>query len=82
MANLKFGPEGLVNETPMWAKWMFRIVALITTAAAFVVAGDPGIPDPIKVRVLLYLKGFDMLILGFSKLFGMQPEEKTEEQPN
>jgi len=82
MANLKFGAEGLVNETPMWAKWMFRIVAILTTAAAFVIAGDPTIPDTIKVRVLLYLKGLDMVVLGVSKLFGMQPEEKTEEQPN
>lgn len=76
---LKFGASGLANDTPMWARWAFRITAMITTAACFVVAGDPGIPDILKVRILLYLKGMDMVVLGLSKMFGVEPDKKENE---
>lgn len=80
MANLKFGAAGLNNTTPLWAKWVFRGFAIVTTAAAFVISGDPGIPDELKVRILLYLKGGDMLILGLTKLFGLEPTTAAEKE--
>lgn len=58
--------------TPLWAKWVFRVFALLTLAASFIVASDPGIPDEIKVRIIVYLKGADMLVLGLSKLAGVE----------
>lgn len=78
MADLKFGQAGLANETPIWAKWIFRIFSILTTAAAFVVAGDPSIPDMLKVRIMLYLKGADIVILGISNMFGLQPATQDE----
>ena len=65
----------LAGETPMWAKMVFRIVAVLTTVALFIVAGDPGIHDDIKVRIAVYLKGLDMAVLGVSKLFGITTKE-------
>lgn len=82
MKNLKFGTDGILLETPAWAKWVFRITAILTTAVAFVVAGDPSIPDMMKVRILLYLKGLDIIVLGLSKMFGIIPEEKEPADNN
>jgi len=82
MKNLKFGTDGILLETPVWAKWVFRITTILTTAVAFVVAGDPSIPDMIKVRILLYLKGLDIIVLGLSKMFGIIPEEKEPADNN
>jgi len=72
MTETKFGLNQVGNVTPQWAKWMFRITITLTTVAAFIIASDPGIPDDIKVRITVYLKGLDMLVLGISKMFGVQ----------
>lgn len=61
--------------TPLWAKWVFRIVAILTTVALFIIAGDPGISDDTKIRVAVYLKGLDMAVLGLSKMFGITKDE-------
>ncbi len=82
MKNLKFGADGILLETPVWARWVFRITTIITTAIAFVVAGDPSIPDMMKVRILLYLKGLDIIVLGLSKMFGIISEEKESADNN
>ena len=82
MEKTKFGFGQLTSKTPSWASWLFRIVFILTTVAAFIISGDPQINDMIKVRVLLYLKGVDMLIYGFSKLFGVEVQnDKDEESP-
>ncbi|SEV89032.1 hypothetical protein SAMN05428988_0169 [Chitinophaga sp. YR573] len=78
MPDTKFGLDQVGNETPKWSKWMFRITIILTTVAAFVIAADPGIPDIIKVRIGVYLKGLDMLVLGFSKMFGVEVQDTTE----
>ncbi|MGN6478497.1 MAG: hypothetical protein ACTHKV_14830 [Flavipsychrobacter sp.] len=69
--NTTWGFDSLVKETPMWAKVATAIVILLTTVVTFVVAGDPGIPDPLKVRITLYLKGLDMLTYGVMRMFGI-----------
>ena len=65
----KFG--AITSETPVWAKWMFRVFMTLTTVAAFIVASDPAIADEVKIRVGIYLKAADMLVFGFSKMFGV-----------
>jgi len=80
MTKTKFGVAGLMLKTPLWAKVTFRIVAALSLVAAFIVAGDPGINSDLKVRIMLYLAGFDKLILMLSKLFGVEPEEEEEEE--
>lgn len=77
----KFGPSQLVSTTPQWARWMFRIVFILTTVAAFIIASDPGITDPLKVRIGAYLKGLDMLVFMFSKMFGVNVKEDNENAP-
>lgn len=72
MSETKFGFDQLNNKTPYWAKLVFGITAVLTTVAMFIVSSDPGIPDDLKVRLLVYLKGLDMLVLGFSSMFGKQ----------
>ena len=73
MKKTKFGK---INEpTPEWAKWMFRITAIVTTAIAFYVAGSTFVPAQYKTEVLLALKSLDMIVLGFSKMFGVVEDE-------
>jgi len=72
MSKQSFGTfDALVSETPNWAKWMFRIFILLTTIATFIIASDPKMPDELKVRIGVYLKGADMFVLGISKMFGI-----------
>ncbi|HEU4901182.1 MAG TPA: hypothetical protein VFT06_00280 [Flavisolibacter sp.] len=66
------------KPTPMWATWMFRIVFLLTTAAVVIIAGDPVIKDETKVRVMLYLKGFDVVIWGIARGLGVDKKQFEE----
>lgn len=63
--------EAISGQSPSWAKWLFRSVAILTTVLAFYVAGTNLIEEQWKVEVMLGLKSLDMLTLGFSKLFGL-----------
>lgn len=74
----KFGVKQITTETPQWAKWMFRIAFILTTATTFIVASDPAISDDFKVRLGVYLKGLDMIIFGISKMFGVEKYETTQ----
>ena len=76
----KIGISQVTQPTPLWASWMFRIVFILTTAATFVIAGEPTIDDATKVRIGLYLKGFDMVVYGVSKMFGIDPKEEPTEE--
>ncbi len=60
-----------MKPTPEWAKWMFRVTFALTTAAAFIIAGDPLIADDVKIRIGVYLKGLDMFVYALSKMFGL-----------
>lgn len=71
MAETKFGVSQLTSKTPQWANIVFYVVFTLTTAAAFVVASDPAIPDGIKIRIGVYLKAFDFVVLTISKMFGV-----------
>lgn len=79
MKNFTFGFEAITQQTPLWAKWLFRITFIITTVAAFWVAGTALIAQPIKVEIMLGLKALDGIVFGFSKLFG--EKINTHEQP-
>jgi hypothetical protein len=62
--------------TPMWATWLFRAVFVVTTAIVIWVSGTNLISQGAKVEWMLILKVVDALVLGFSKLFGVVPDEK------
>jgi len=78
MAQTRFGISQVNNATPKWANIILMITIVITTVAAFVVASDPGIADAVKVRIGVYLKGFDMLIAGISRLFGIELPKQSK----
>lgn len=73
-----FGIKQVVTETPQWAKWMFRIVFILTTATTFIVGADPAIDQDSQVRLMIYLKALDMVVFGVSKMFGVNPNETDE----
>lgn len=64
------------NPTPPWAKWMFRITLLITSVLAFWIAGTAWVSEPNKLEVVLILKAIDLLVFGFSKMFGIPVEDE------
>lgn len=75
----KVGISQFKNETPLWAKRTFQIVFILTTSATFVLASEPTISDAVKVQIGVYLKGFDMVIYGISKMFGVDKQESIAE---
>jgi hypothetical protein len=75
-STVKFG--ALHSPKPQWATWMFRSVAILTTVISFWIGATQLITDEAKVEIVLALKSFDMLTLGFSNLFGIVIPEKTQ----
>ena len=71
MTKTTFGIEQISKKTPLWAKWVFRVVFLLTAVATFIITFEPAISDLVKIRVGLYLKGLDMLVFGLSKMVGV-----------
>lgn len=70
-----WGFGSLVKDTPMWAKVATAIMILLTTVACFAISGDPGIPDQLKVRLMVYLKALDMLTYGIMRMFGISNDQ-------
>jgi len=71
--------EAINSETPKWAKNLFRITFILTTAFAFFMAGTNLFEEAIKFEILLALKSLDLVIYGVSKLFGVTLENPKEE---
>lgn len=67
-----FGLDQISQPTPMWAKNMFRIVFVLTTVASFWAASSTLINPIYKAELMLGFKSLDMLVFGFSKLFGVE----------
>ena len=76
MKNIEFATKKALNSrTPLWAKNIFRITFVITSAVMIFIAGTQLIEESLKFEVGLILKVIDALALGFSKLFGEIEEE-------
>lgn len=76
MKNIEFATKKAINSrTPLWAKNMFRITFVITSAIALYVGGTQMIEENIKLELMLLIKIIDGAVLGFSKLFGITEEE-------
>lgn len=67
--------EALNGRTPLWAKNMFRITFIVTSAIMIFIAGTQLFDESLKFELVLGLKSIDALALGFSKLFGVTEEE-------
>lgn len=73
---VKFGTaEALKAETPQWATVVFRTVILLTTVLSAWVAATNMIPEAAKFEVVLAFKGFDTLVWGLSRMFGVVKDE-------
>jgi len=71
----KFSPQAVALETPRWAKIMFRIVFLLTTAFTLFIAGTNLIEENVKFELMLAVKSLDVMIYGISKMFGIEKEQ-------
>lgn len=74
MGKTKFGVGAITKKTPKKVRIIVGTLVILTMVATFIISGDPGIPDDLKVRLNVYLKGLDMLILGAGEMFGLQEE--------
>lgn len=58
--------------TPNWAKWMFRVTFILTTAMLGWMEATDLFTDATKHEVTIFLKLFlDPLVYGLSKMFGL-----------
>lgn len=74
MEQVKFGAIG--SPTPKFAKWIFRGTLILTSVIAFWIAGTSLVSEPNKLEIVLALKAVDLLVFGFSKMFGITTEDE------
>lgn len=73
----KFGVDQVKNETPLWAKWMFRITFIITTALIGWIAATNLFPQETKYEITIFLKLLvDPVVYMVSKLFGIDLKQE------
>lgn len=69
-----FTAKALTSPTPTWAKNMFRITFILTSAVTIFVAGSNMIEENLKYELMLGIKSLDAVIYGLSKMFGVERE--------
>ena len=67
-----FGFGQLTNETPIWVKNVFKLTVVITSVATFWVGATSLVEESAKVETMLAIKALDLLVLGVSRLFGVE----------
>lgn len=73
---MAFGVSQIKNETPAWAKYVFRVWFILTTVATLWIAGTNLVSDGTKVEIVNALKASDVLIWGLSKMFGVEVKQE------
>lgn len=76
---IQFGVSQIQRPTPLWAKYTFRIVFLLLSVAVFMVSDYPGINESLKLLLLKWFSGINMLVWGLSKMFGVEENEKEND---
>ena len=71
-----FSKKALQNTTPLWAKNVFRITFVLTSAITIFIAGTNLFAEEIKYELMLGIKSLDAIIYGFSKMFGIEIKEE------
>lgn len=74
MNKTKFGFSQLGKPTPLWAKYIFRVVFLLLSFGIFMVSDYPGLDEHTKLITLKWFSGINMLVWGLSKLFGINEQ--------
>jgi hypothetical protein len=67
----QFGLNSITKHPPKWLVPTFAASIAIIGVASFIVTGDPGIGDELKLRINHYLTGLTMLISALAPLFGV-----------
>ena len=76
MKEIQFGFGQIFSAPPKWAIALIIILLVLSSVLQFTVAGDPAIKAEIQVRILLYLKSFEMLLLAIGSLMGVKPKKE------
>jgi hypothetical protein len=71
-----FTAKALKATTPAWAKNMFRITFIVTSAFTIFLAGTNLFSEGVKYELMLGLKALDAVIYGLSKMFGIEIREE------
>lgn len=69
----------LSGRMPVWAKLVFDISLVISTAITFVVASDISIDPATKVSIGVYTAAAVLVIRGLAKCFGVPLEDEGQE---
>lgn len=77
--NFQFGISQINKPTPLWAKYTFRIVFLLLSVAIFMVSDYPGINESLKLLLLKWFSGINMLVWGLSKMFGVEENRNADD---
>lgn len=68
---------GALNKpTPIEAKWVFRGTLIVTSVVAFWIGGTKLVEESNKLEIVQALKALDLLVFGFSKMFGIVPNDE------
>lgn len=75
---VNFGFDQLGCKTPDWANWIFRSYFIFSKAAVGYVSGLAAVKglniSTTELAVIMLTMSFlDLLMYGFSKMFGIQP---------
>lgn len=77
--SIQFGVSQIQNPTPLWAKYAFRIVFLLLSIAVFMVSDYPDINESLKLLLLKWFSGINMLVWGLSKMFGVEEKGNADD---
>jgi hypothetical protein len=71
-----FSKKAFQNTTPSWARYMFGITFILTSAFTLFLAGTNLFSEDVKYELMLAGKALDAVIYGLSKMFGIEIREE------
>jgi hypothetical protein len=78
MNEINFGFGQIFNAPPKWVIAVIVLCIIASTIAQFIIAGDAAIKPETQVRILLYLKGFEMFMLSVGAMVGVRPKKENQ----
>lgn len=72
---VNFGPKFIGHQTPMWAKWLFRIFFYCTSTTGVALGIFTNIPVEVKMHIYEGITFANMAMHGFTKMFGVKVED-------
>lgn len=81
-----FGFDQISNKTPEWANWLFRGWLILSNALTGFVTGLAALQgihiSPVQIGViLLSINSLNVVVYGFSKLFGVETDQADPTKP-